>query len=188
MKFIGIRDLRNQSGVIPRAVTEETVTLTSNGSLSRWWWAFRRARIPRSWNVSSARRGRSGRSREFARRRGRMERTGSPRTRSARRSAPYARIVRGEDRRRRERPRVRTAVALRPPGRVLDLLLSGRAAALYDDRVIQEYREVVARPRLRIDPVLAGLVHTSIERDGLFVSASPAEECGCVPLWLSVFP
>jgi prevent-host-death family protein len=31
MKFISIRDLRNQSGVIQRAVTEETVTLTSNG-------------------------------------------------------------------------------------------------------------------------------------------------------------
>lgn len=31
MKFISIRDLRNQSGVIQRAVSEETVTLTSNG-------------------------------------------------------------------------------------------------------------------------------------------------------------
>ena len=31
MKFISIRDLRNQSGVIQRAVTEETVALTSNG-------------------------------------------------------------------------------------------------------------------------------------------------------------
>jgi prevent-host-death family protein len=31
MKFISIRDLRNQSGVIQRTVTEETVTLTSNG-------------------------------------------------------------------------------------------------------------------------------------------------------------
>jgi len=31
MKFISIRDLRNQSGVIQRTVCEETVTLTSNG-------------------------------------------------------------------------------------------------------------------------------------------------------------
>lgn len=31
MKFISIRDLRNQSGVIQRTVSEETVTLTSNG-------------------------------------------------------------------------------------------------------------------------------------------------------------
>lgn len=31
MKFISIRDLRNQSGVIQRTVADETVTLTSNG-------------------------------------------------------------------------------------------------------------------------------------------------------------
>jgi prevent-host-death family protein len=31
MKYISIRDLRNESGVIQRAVREETVTLTSNG-------------------------------------------------------------------------------------------------------------------------------------------------------------
>ena len=31
MKFISIRDLRNQSGLIQRTVEEETVTLTSNG-------------------------------------------------------------------------------------------------------------------------------------------------------------
>lgn len=31
MKFISIRDLRNQSGVIQRTVSEDTVTLTSNG-------------------------------------------------------------------------------------------------------------------------------------------------------------
>lgn len=31
MKFISIRDLRNQSGLIQRSVEEETVTLTSNG-------------------------------------------------------------------------------------------------------------------------------------------------------------
>jgi prevent-host-death family protein len=31
MKFISIRDLRNQSGLIQRTVSEETVTLTSNG-------------------------------------------------------------------------------------------------------------------------------------------------------------
>jgi prevent-host-death family protein len=31
MKFISIRDLRNQSGLIQRTVSEESVTLTSNG-------------------------------------------------------------------------------------------------------------------------------------------------------------
>ncbi|HEX2080983.1 MAG TPA: type II toxin-antitoxin system prevent-host-death family antitoxin [Longimicrobium sp.] len=31
MKYISIRDLRNQSGLIQRTVAEESVTLTSNG-------------------------------------------------------------------------------------------------------------------------------------------------------------
>jgi prevent-host-death family protein len=31
MKFISIRDLRNESGLIQRAVEDEAVTLTSNG-------------------------------------------------------------------------------------------------------------------------------------------------------------
>jgi putative PIN family toxin of toxin-antitoxin system len=60
-----------------------------------------------------------------------------------------------------------------PPGRVLDLLLSGRATALYDDRILQEYREVVARPRLRLDPALAGLVLATLELDGQLVPSPP---------------
>lgn len=31
MRYISLRDLRNQSGLIQRAVAEESVTLTSNG-------------------------------------------------------------------------------------------------------------------------------------------------------------
>lgn len=60
-----------------------------------------------------------------------------------------------------------------PPGRVLDLVLSGGATALYDDRILHEYREVVARPRLRIDPELAELALATIQLDGQFVSAPP---------------
>lgn len=60
-----------------------------------------------------------------------------------------------------------------PPGRVLDLLLSGHVVALFDDRILLEDHEVVARPKLRIDPVLAGAVLDWIEADGILVSAPP---------------
>lgn len=60
-----------------------------------------------------------------------------------------------------------------PPGRVLDLLVSRRAFALYDDRILLEYREVLARPRLRINPVLAELLLSTIELDGMLVPAPP---------------
>ncbi len=62
-----------------------------------------------------------------------------------------------------------------PPGRVIDLLLAGDVAALYDDRILLEYREVVARPKLRIDPTLADAVLGWIEGNGILVSAPPLE-------------
>jgi putative PIN family toxin of toxin-antitoxin system len=34
-----------------------------------------------------------------------------------------------------------------PPGRILDLVLGGRLQLLYDDRILAEYEEVLARPR-----------------------------------------
>jgi uncharacterized protein len=39
-----------------------------------------------------------------------------------------------------------------PPGRALDLITSGAVQVLYDDRIISEYREVLARPRFGFDP------------------------------------
>ena len=60
-----------------------------------------------------------------------------------------------------------------PPGRVVELLVLARAFALYDDRILLEYREVLARPRLRIDPELAELVLSSIQLDGMLVPAPP---------------
>jgi predicted nucleic acid-binding protein len=56
---------------------------------------------------------------------------------------------------------------------VIDLLLSGHVVALYDDRILLEYHEAVARPKLRIDPALAGAVLDWIEADGILVSAPP---------------
>ena len=40
-----------------------------------------------------------------------------------------------------------------PPGRLLDVLLARRLRLAVDDRVELEYREVLARPRLGIEPV-----------------------------------
>lgn len=39
-----------------------------------------------------------------------------------------------------------------PPGRVVDLIVSGAVKVLFDDRIVAEYREVLARPRFRFDP------------------------------------
>lgn len=38
------------------------------------------------------------------------------------------------------------------PGRVLDLLLVGGLEPLFDDRILHEYRDVLARPRFGFDP------------------------------------
>jgi uncharacterized protein len=40
------------------------------------------------------------------------------------------------------------------PGRLLDALLDGRLRLAFDDRIEAEYREVLARPRLHISPML----------------------------------
>lgn len=39
-----------------------------------------------------------------------------------------------------------------PPGRIVDLLLTGELSIAYDDRVLAEYREVLSRPRFGFDP------------------------------------
>jgi len=59
------------------------------------------------------------------------------------------------------------------PGRVLDLLLAGHLSTLYDDRVLTEYRDVVARPRLGIDQGMAGVVPDHLVRTGELVVAPP---------------
>ena len=37
------------------------------------------------------------------------------------------------------------------PGRVIDALLSGKAVLLYDDRILSEYRQVLPRPKFRLN-------------------------------------
>ncbi|HEU0302138.1 MAG TPA: putative toxin-antitoxin system toxin component, PIN family [Longimicrobium sp.] len=60
-----------------------------------------------------------------------------------------------------------------PPGRILDLAISLHVTVVFDDRILAEYREVLARPRLRIAPAEAAAVLDLIEKEGLLVSAPP---------------
>jgi putative PIN family toxin of toxin-antitoxin system len=54
------------------------------------------------------------------------------------------------------------------PGRILDLVTSRNVVVLYD-----EYREVLARPRLQIGAAEASGLLEFLERDGMLVSAPP---------------
>ena len=60
-----------------------------------------------------------------------------------------------------------------PPGRVLDLLSSRRIVALYDDRMLSEYRDVLPRPGLKLANAVVAATLDFIQREGLLVSAPP---------------
>lgn len=60
-----------------------------------------------------------------------------------------------------------------PPGRIVDLVTGLRVAVLHDDRILAEYRDVVARPRLQIEAREAAAVLDVIEREGIHVVAPP---------------
>lgn len=59
------------------------------------------------------------------------------------------------------------------PGRIVDLLLQGRIQVLYDDRILAEYLDVLARPELAIDPSLAQAVVGYIRLAGERITALP---------------
>ena len=59
------------------------------------------------------------------------------------------------------------------PGRVIDLVLSGAVIVMYDDRILAEYRDVMARPKLRITPLEAAFLLDFIETEGILLSAPP---------------
>jgi uncharacterized protein len=62
------------------------------------------------------------------------------------------------------------------PGRIVDLILGGRLRLLYDDRILGEYLDVLARPQLAIDPSLAQVVVGNIHLAGEHVTALPLPE------------
>ena len=58
-----------------------------------------------------------------------------------------------------------------PPARVLDMVLSGDIQAAYDDRLMAEYREVLARPKFSFAPEDVAVVLAYLEADGEQVTA-----------------
>lgn len=59
------------------------------------------------------------------------------------------------------------------PGRIVDLVMGGQVRLLYDDRILGEYLDVLARPELGIDPSLAQAVVGYIRLSGERVTALP---------------
>lgn len=59
------------------------------------------------------------------------------------------------------------------PGRIIDLALEGRFQVAYDDRILGEYEDVLARPELHIHPPHARAVIALIELTGCYIDAQP---------------
>jgi uncharacterized protein len=60
-----------------------------------------------------------------------------------------------------------------PPGRVVDLLVAGRLSAVYDDRILFEYEEVLHRPRFDFDARAVRDVLSQIRAHGDLIAAEP---------------
>ena len=60
-----------------------------------------------------------------------------------------------------------------PPARVLDMVLSGDLRAAFDDRLLAEYREALARPKFSFAPEDVAVVLAYLEADGEPVTARP---------------
>ena len=59
------------------------------------------------------------------------------------------------------------------PARILDLVLLGDLQLVYDDRIIAEYREILARPRFDFDTDdVADLLHY-LATEGMAITAPP---------------
>jgi putative PIN family toxin of toxin-antitoxin system len=65
------------------------------------------------------------------------------------------------------------------PGRIVDLLLVGAFTALYDDRVLSEYRAVLTRPIFGFRVADIDTLIDTLERDGEAVAAA---------VWAGAFP
>lgn len=60
-----------------------------------------------------------------------------------------------------------------PPGRILDLVLAGDVQLAYDDRILAEYRAVLARDKFGFDPTAVDAVLAYIETTGCPITAPP---------------
>jgi putative PIN family toxin of toxin-antitoxin system len=64
------------------------------------------------------------------------------------------------------------------PARILDLVLSGQVDCVIDDRILAEYRDVLARPRLGLEPddVNAVLMYLTTSSDWLIEAPASSME------------
>lgn len=60
-----------------------------------------------------------------------------------------------------------------PPGQLLDLVLAGETTLVIDPRIAAEYREVLLRPRFRLDPEHVYQLLDVLEGTALQVTAIP---------------
>lgn len=60
------------------------------------------------------------------------------------------------------------------PGRLVDLVIAGEVRVAYDDRVLAEYREVLARPKFLFDPRDVQEVLRCLSSDAVAVVARPS--------------
>jgi len=58
------------------------------------------------------------------------------------------------------------------PGQILDLALEGQLRLAFDARILEEYREVIVRPKFSIDPSAAEAVLSYVQIMGLTVNVS----------------
>ena len=61
------------------------------------------------------------------------------------------------------------------PGRILDLVLSGDIQLVYDDRILAEYAEVLARKRFNFDPDFVRIFLDYIRLNGQLTTAIPLQ-------------
>jgi uncharacterized protein len=62
------------------------------------------------------------------------------------------------------------------PGRIIDLILGARIQVLYDDRILAEYLDVLARPRLAIEPSMAQALVGYMRLSGERIMALPLDK------------
>jgi putative PIN family toxin of toxin-antitoxin system len=63
--------------------------------------------------------------------------------------------------------------AFGPSARILDLLLTGELQLAYDDRLLAEYRQVLARPKFKFDPMATAELVNYLATTGLWTAARP---------------
>ena len=62
------------------------------------------------------------------------------------------------------------------PGRIVALVAEGRTRLAFDDRIWNEYKEVLPRPKFDLDPSLIRLLLIQIAKRGMRVAAWPLPE------------